>query len=265
MARSAADLALLLGTLAGYEEKMPLSLPDDPRLCALTPHNVHDQLKTELKGKKMAWLGDWNGYLPMEAGVLNVCEETLKTFPLFGVEVDKIKPPYDPAVLWNNIWLPIRHFSSQSLKKFYDDPTKRALLKPEAIFEYEGGRTYSAADIYSAGIKRTEWFHTLLTVFETYDYVAVPTAQVFPFDKTIHWPKEIAGKKMDTYHRWMEVVIPWTLSSSPVVAVPAGFNDKGLPMGIQIAGKPRSDFELLQLAYAYEMCNDWVFTHKPKY
>ena len=70
---------------------------------------------------------------------------------------------------------------------------------------------------------------------------------------------------MDTYHRWMEVVIPWTLAASPVVAIPAGFNDKGLPMGIQLVGKPRGDFDLLQFAYAYEACNDWVGTHKPKY
>jgi len=265
MARNVADLALLLGTLAGYEEKIPLSLSDDPNLCELTPCNVHDRLKTDVKGRKIAWLGDWDGYLSMEKGVLDVCEKALKTFTSCGVEVENIKPPYDPVSLWNDVWLPIRHFTSQFLKAFYDDPAKRALLKPEAIFEYEGGKKYGAGDIYQASVKRTEWFNALLKVFEKYDYVAVPTAQVFPFDKTIPWPKEIAGKKTDTYHRWMEVVIPWTLAGSPIVAAPAGFNDKGLPMGIQLVGKPRGDFDLLQLAFAYEECNNWVCTHKPKY
>jgi len=187
----------------------------------------------------------------------------LKTFPSFGAEVEKILPPYDPAVIWNDIWLPLRHLASQFLKPFYDNPAKRALLKPEAIFEYEGGSRYSAQDIYAANLKRTEWFHALLGVFETYDYIAVPTAQVFPYDKTVHWPREIAGKEMDTYHRWMEVVLHWTLSGSPVVAVPAGFNDRGLPMGLQLVGKPRSDLDLLQFAYAYEACNDWVGAYKP--
>jgi amidase len=265
MARNVADLALLLGTLSGYEEKIPLSLSDDPDLCSLTPYNVHDRLRSDLKGRKVAWLGDWNGYLPMEAGVLDVCEKALKTFPSFGVEVEKIAPPYDPAVLWENVWLPLRHFTSQALRPFYEDPEKRALLKPEAVFEYEGGSKYGSREIYAASVKRTEWFHALLKVFEKYDYVAVPTAQVFPFDKMVPWPKEIAGKKMDTYHRWMEVVTHWTLAFSPVVAVPAGFNDRGLPMGMQLIGKPRADFDLLRLAYAYEGLNDWVGTHKPDY
>jgi len=265
MARNVADLALLLGTLSGYEEKIPLSLSDDTDYCGLTPENVHSRLKTDVRGRKVAWLGDWNGYLPTEAGVLETCEKALKTLPTFGVEVEKIANPYDPAVLWNNVWLPSRHFASQSLKPFYDDPAKRALLKPEAIFEYEGGRNYTAQDIYLASVKRTEWYHALLKVFEKFDYVAVPSAQVFPFDKTMTWPKEIAGKKMDTYHRWMEVVAPWTLSASPIISIPAGFNDKGLPMGIQIIGKPRADFDVLQFAYAYETHNDWVGSHKPKY
>jgi len=246
-------------------KKIPLSLSDDSNLLSLTPCNVHDRLKANVKGKKVAWLGDWGGYLPMEAGVLDVCEKALKTLPSFGVAVEKIAPPYDPAILWNDVWLPMRHFASQFLKGLYDDPAKRALLKPEAIFEYEGGQKYSAQDIYFASQKRSEWFLALLKVFETYDYVAVPTAQVFPYEKTIHWPKEIAGKKMDTYHRWMEVVTHWTLSGSPIVAVPAGFNDGGLPMGIQFIGKPRGDFDLLQFAHAYETHNDWVNTHKPKY
>ncbi|MCL2608353.1 MAG: amidase [Treponema sp.] len=268
MARNVADLALLLATLAGYDEKIPLSLADDADLASLNPRNVRDRLKTDLRGKKIAWLGDWNGYLPMEAGVLETCEKALESFSPLGVAVRPLPPPYDPAVLWNEVWLPLRHFTSQSLRPFYDDPEKRALLKPEAVYEYEGGKRYGPADVYFAGIKRGEWFLALLKVFEEYDYVAVPTAQVFPFDKTVRWPAEIAGKKMDSYHRWMEVVIPWTLSACPVVAVPAGFREGPngeLPMGIQIVGKPRGDFDLLRLAAAYESCKDWVGTRKPAY
>ena len=103
-----------------------------------------------------------------------------------------------------------------------------------------------------------------MKIFDTYDFIAVPTAQVFPFDKNIHWPEEISGKKMDTYHRWMEVVAHWTMCSAPVVAVPAGFSKGGLPMGMQIIGKPRRDFDLLQFAYTYETYNKWVIDYKPK-
>ena len=57
-------------------------------------------------------------------------------------------------------------------------------------------------------------------MFDKYDFLVLPTAQVFPFDANISWPKEIAGKTMDTYHRWMEVVVPGTLSGCPVINVP---------------------------------------------
>jgi len=198
----------------------------------------------------------------MEEGILALCETALKTFSPLGVEVDLVPPPYNPAVLWNEIWLPLRHFTSQSLKGLYDNPDKRALLKAESVFEYEGGANYDAGSLYRASAKRTAWFNALCKLFTAYDYIAVPTAQVFPFDKTIRYPKEISGRPMDTYHRWMEVVIPWTLSGSPVVSVPAGFNQEGLPMGLQLVGKPRGDFDLLQLAYAYETANDWLGKRK---
>ena len=262
MARTVPDLALLLATQSGDAE-IPWSLADDAQLKSLTASNVLDKLNIDVKGRKVAWLGDWNGYLPMEDGVLEVCEKALGTLPDMGVAVEAIQNPFNPEVMWKDIWLPFRHFAANNLKVYYEDPQKKALLKPEAIWEYEGGLGYSAADLYQAGVKRSQWLKALMKVFEEYDYIAVPTAQVFPFDKTIHWPEEIGGHKMDTYHRWMEVVTPWTLSGNPVVAVPAGFNKNGLPMGIQIIGKNRSDFDLLQFAYAYEQTHDYVNQFPP--
>jgi len=149
------------------------------------------------------------------------------------------------------------------LKPLFDNPEKRALLKPEAIYEYEGSLGLSMQDIYAASLKRGEFFRAILKVFEAYDYIAVPSAQVFPFDKEIRWPKEVAGRATDTYHRWMEVVTHWTASGCPVISVPAGFGEQGLPMGVQIVGRPRSDFNLLQLARAYEERNDWYAAKKP--
>ncbi len=264
MARNVADLALLLSTLSGYDEGVPLSLDDDPELKSLTPYNVHEKLASCQKGRKVAWLGDWDGYLPMEDGVLALCEKTLEGFSEFGVSVEKISPPYDPEVFWKEIWLPLRHFSSRALKALFDDEEKRKLLKPEIVFEYEGAEKCSVTDLYYASIKRSDWYRAAMKIFDTYDFIAVPTAQVFPFDKNIHWPEEISGKKMDTYHRWMEVVAHWTMCSAPVVAVPAGFSKGGLPMGMQIIGKPRRDFDLLQFAYTYETYNKWVIDYKPK-
>jgi amidase len=86
----------------------------------------------------------------------------------------------------------------------------------------------------------------------------LPSAQLFPFDAKQHWPKSIAGREMDTYHRWMEVVIGASLAGLPVISVPAGFNAQGLPMGIQVIGKPQADLSVLQLAHAYDQATQWV-------
>lgn len=258
MARTVSDLALLLATLAEPDVEIPASLDRDPALTALTPENVRDRLKADHKGKKVAWIGNWGGYLPMEDGVLALCEEALKTFGTFGVSVESITPPVDPQSFWDEVWLPLRHFGGIYMRPLYDDPEKRKLMKPEAVFEYEGSGKYDARAIYAASEKRSAWYKTVVKLFEKYDYLAVPTAQVFAFDKTMHWPKEVAGRKMDTYHRWMEVVTHWTMSGSPVVAVPAGFNAAGLSMGIQIIGRPRGDFDLLRLAHAWECAGDWL-------
>lgn len=98
----------------------------------------------------------------------------------------------------------------------------------------------------------------MLALFERYDYLILPSAQVFPFDADIHWPKEIAGHTMDTYHRWMEVVIGPSMAGLPVAAMPAGFSQKGLPTGIQIIGRPRADKAVLEMALAYEAGTDWL-------
>jgi amidase len=68
---------------------------------------------------------------------------------------------------------------------------------------------------------------------------------------------------MDTYHRWMEVVVIATFAGLPCVSVPVGFNGAGLPMGMQLIGRPRGDLELLRLAQAYEDAAGDVLAIRP--
>jgi amidase len=139
--------------------------------------------------------------------------------------------PYPPEKIWQT-WLVYRHFlTGNSRLGLYTNPSTRAQLKSEAIWEIEGSLDLKASDLYAASTDRSAWYQALQRTFTQFDYIAVPTAQVFPFDVTQHWPKQIADRQMDTYHRWMEVVVAWTLSGCPVISVPVGFNADGLPMG----------------------------------
>jgi len=93
--------------------------------------------------------------------------------------------------------------------------------------------------------------------------LALPTAQVWPFDAGQRWPKHIAGRDMDTYHRWMEVVVLASMLGFPVANVPVGFSRDGLPMGMQIIGRRHADFAVLQLAHAYGRMTRWLSDYLP--
>ena len=95
--------------------------------------------------------------------------------------------------------------------------------------------------------------------FETcrFDYLILPGALTFPFAASLHWPREVAGRSMDTYHRWIELTIPATLAGLPAMSVPVGFNDEGLPMGIQILGPVEKDFSVMQLAHQFDIATGY--------
>ncbi|QUD89197.1 amidase [Phenylobacterium montanum] len=256
MARTVTDLAWLLSVQAGYDARAPLSIPEDPAQFA-------GPLKREVKGLKIAWGGDFGGYLPFEPGVLETCRVALKTFESLGCVVEEAVPDYPIDKVWR-AWLVFRAWQEGSgLLAHYNDPAHRALLKPEAIFEVESGMKLSAYDVTRAEVVRAEWYQAVRKLFERYDYFVLPTAQVFPFNVDMHWPSEIAGRQMETYHEWMKVVLPISMTGCPALAVPAGFGPQGLPMGLQIVGPNHAELACLQLAYAYDQATQWPKKRPP--
>jgi amidase len=104
----------------------------------------------------------------------------------------------------------------------------------------------------------------MVGLFEHYDLVVLPSAQCWPFPAEWTWPREVAGRPMDTYHRWMEVVIYATLAGLPAMSVPAGFDERGLPMGMQLIGPPLGELAVLNAAAAYETAiGDWLARRPP--
>ncbi len=245
MARNVTDLALLLSIQAGFDARAPLSLDGVGSV-------FQRSLDGSCKGKRIAWGADFKGHAPCEAGVLEVCRKAVQTLESIGCVVDEAVPDFDFEALWQAT-IRLRGWQQgASIQAYYDDPAKRALLKPEAVYEIETGMRQSARDITAASVVRTAWSQLMRKFLERYDFLVLPTAQVFPFDINQHWPQEIAGKKMQTYHEWMKGTLLVTMSGCPALAAPAGFSDAGLPMGIQFIAPNRQEFSCLRLAYAYE-------------
>lgn len=217
---------------------------------ALNP--VFDNLKPlNLEKIKIGWLGSLDNYLAMEPGIIALCEASLTDTSDAGAQVESIQPNFTMSDLWES-WTTLRHYGRMNMLEYYEDPTTRELLKPELIWEIEQGLNFDEKDAEKANIIRANWYAELDRMFGEFDFLVLPTAQVFPFPKEIHWPKEINGRKMDTYHRWMEVVILGSLGGIPVVNVPVGFDAQGRPMGMQVMGKFEDDKKVLEFALAYE-------------
>ena len=100
---------------------------------------------------------------------------------------------------------------------------------------------------------------------DVYEYLLLPTAQVPPFPIDWEYPREIAGVDMATYIDWMMSCAYITVTGLPAISLPCGFTPDGLPVGLQIVGRPRADFAVLQLAYAFQEATRFYEQRPPRY
>jgi amidase len=251
MGRNVTDTIKLLNTMAGYDPCDPLSLRDSlPQADTFSSAHLNGELR-------IGWLGDYGGYLQTEPGLLELCRSALNLLEKQGVIIEECAPRFELARLWET-WLTLRHFAFVDSQLLLNDPSTKSQLKPEFQWEIEGSVGMTAARVVEADKTRSDWYRTLMALFEDFDFLVIPTAQVFPFAAETHWPPEIAGKKMDSYHRWMEIVIGGTLAGLPVVNLPAGFDKHERPMGIQVMGPAGGDLAVLEFALAYESATSFL-------
>ncbi len=256
MGRTVGDVARLLAVQAGFDQRAPLSIDDNARFT-----DTLDGL--DCTKVRVGWLGDLSGYLAVEPGILDLCGQGLARLESLGCAVELLPLGTSPEEIWQ-AWLIWRHSIVAALiAPFLANPKNRKLIKPEALWEHEHGHQLTGEELLRSSVRRTAFYQHLLTLFEEHDFLALPVAQVWPFDASQRWPKYINDVEMDTYHRWMEVVIYATFAGLPCISVPVGFDARGLPMGMQLIGKPRGDFEVLRLAHAYEQTAHEVLRRKP--
>ena len=213
----------------------------------------------------IGWLADMNGAYKFEEGIIDLCEKRLiyLSHRSYGIlRVSNLKPDINASVLWDS-WTTLR-------SKYIFDYLNEMKLEIDKDFglpvrwEYEKGRDVKPADIDKALAQREECKKIVSKLFKKYDFLAIPSAQVFPFDKSLEYPDQIAGSSLDTYHRWMEVACLSSLLGLPTLSIPVGeyypssnfwishpIHDKS-GIGLQIIGRRGDDLKMIEFLREWE-------------
>lgn len=246
IARSVEDASFLLSVMAGPDPRSPLSI-EEPGAKFLTPFNPN------LKGKRIAWSADLGGLFPVDPNVKKNLEQQLKVFQDLGCEVEEACPNLEGA---EEVFQVLRAWEFDvSFSELFD--RYRELLKPSLIWNLEKGRNLRGSDISRAENLRHQLYHEMRHFYEKYDALLLPVSQVSAFDANLEYPTAINGVQMESYLDWMRSCYYISATGNPALSVPCGFTDDGLPLGLQIVGPHRGDYEVLRIGYAFEQATKY--------
>ena len=248
MARTVGDLALMLAATSGPDPRAPLSHGD--------PAEFGVELQGDLAGLRIAWCPDLGG-LPIEPAVLAVLGETRARLSALGCVVEDVDLDLSRA---DEAFETLRALGFA--RTFGDSlPALREAAKDTLVWNVERGLALDGPAIARALATRSETFTMFAEVLGRFDVLAAPSAQVAPFPIEQEYPVQVAGVTMPHYLGWMRACSRITLSAHPVAAVPAGFTDDGLPVGLQFVGRYRGDLRLLRHAAAWEAASGLTGHH----
>jgi amidase len=233
MARTVDDAALLWSVMTGDRRR------------ATVP-------RASVQGLRVAWAPSFAGTLPVERAVVDVVASTAGVFEALGCELIERYPDLDGT---REAFFTLR---ARSYADEYGEllPRHRELMKPTVVWNIEQGLALADADVARAVERMRAARRSADRFFADVDVLIQPVSQVLPFDVGLEYPTAIEGVAMTTYIDWMASCWTITVLGGPAISVPAGFTAAGLPVGIQIVGRPGDDMRVLWLARAFERATD---------
>ncbi len=240
MARDVLDAALMLGAIAGPDPRDPLSLSEPGELFL-------GSLERDLSRARLAWCRDLGG-LPVEPVITETLEKQLRVFGDLGCVVEEAEPDFSGS---DEAFKALRAFHFELA---YGEllAEHRHEMKDTVVWNIEEGRRLSVSKFAEAERMRTALYHRMREFMQGYDFLLLPVTQVVPFDVRVPFPTEIEGVQMETYIDWMKSCYYITVTGLPALSVPGGFTPQGLPVGLQIVGRPRDDLGVMRLGRAFE-------------
>ncbi len=240
LGRTVSDAALLLSVMAGPDPRCPISITEPGSGFA-------ENLERNFKGVRVAWYKDLGG-LPFDSRIRATVDAQRKVFENLGCIVEEAEPDltgaaeaYDTLRAWG-----YASAYAQVVKNH------REQVKDTIIWEVERGSKLSAADIAQAQNLHSQVWDRMRVFMQKYEYFIAPSTQVPPFDVNQPYVTEIEGVRMKTYTEWMKCCWLISILENPAISMPCGYTPEGLPVGLQIIGRHRDEFSVLQMAYAFE-------------
>ena len=244
MARNVEDTALMLNAMVGQNSNDPISYP---------PATDYLQAARDPKLPKRIGLSVDLGITHCDSEIAALTRATGAALEAAGCIVEEAYPDLSGAMdvvhairgTWHNV-------SMAPLLENYRD-----LLTDEIKWTVQRAQQLSMNDYAVAERRREEIIRSVNTFFETHDYLLCPANVVPQFPVECTSVSEHEGYYFDSYIDWIAITFSITLTACPVISVPCGLLKSGMPLGLQLIGRPRSDFELYRFAAAFEQVVDF--------
>jgi amidase len=241
MARNVPDLALFLDTMSGLCLQDPMTF-DAPAV------SFSAAVANPVAPKRVAWTIDFGGRFELDREIREICTRAAQRFAELGCIVEEVTPDFGPV---DEVFMALR--SQQFVvDRELQMQTQRDKLKPDIVWNTELGLKQTTSQLAWAERERAALFRRMVEFFQKYDLLVTPSAPTAAFDVMLRAPATINGKKLDNYMSGSTLNSAITVTGSPAIAVPCGFDSYGRPTGLQLVGKPRGEAALLQAASLFE-------------